>query len=197
MRWIWPTWTHCKIYVGKSFSLPQSSSSHGFLLIWLDFAPEILLYNSKCDHLFFSGIKILDSCCTKSNKLLLTQTRQHKIKLCVSSDFIEFLVVLDGKHNYQLRINLQYGHIRPHILYKDKDNGFFLIEETCFVGGKGQCKKFSLTYDKDKVLPFSSCGRPWQVALPQTPSFLRSPSSAMASLIHWTTNQDRQAIRAH
>lgn len=68
---------------------------------------------------------------------------------------------------------------------------FYSLRKLVFVGVQGQCKSYVLLhYDTDKVLPFSSCGRPWRAALLQTPSFLHSLSSAMASLNHSTTNQN-------
>lgn len=48
---MWPTWTHCKICLGKSFILSWNCQLHGFLLRLglLDFACKNF---SKCDHSF-------------------------------------------------------------------------------------------------------------------------------------------------
>lgn len=85
-----------------------------------------------------------------------------------------------------------------YIQYQDKDTFCFVffIEEAyfCWCARSMQVILYSLWR---KVLPFSSCGRPWRVALLQTLSVLHSLSSAMASLIHWTTNQNYLRIRGY
>lgn len=55
-----PTWTSCKIYMGRSFSLKQNSRLRGFLLKWLIFACENSLKNYICDQTFTDTLKTYD-----------------------------------------------------------------------------------------------------------------------------------------